>query len=215
MKEPLPILSFDAFNDLLNIGFKGLIISRAPLEEYKTAIKESPDFFWLSEKGGENALYPKLSEIEHKIEKLGKHNVVLIDRLDYLIFKNGFKKTCSFVNGLRELTYLSGTIVIISIDPSTLKKQQIRLLEKESKEVVFRHGTIANAEFEVLKSIYKQNNRGIKPYYNDIGKMIGISKPTLRKRIRNLVSTGHVRETIKGRKKTVQLTERGLHLFLR
>ena len=67
--------------------------------------------------------------------------------------------------------------------------------------------------FNILKFIYRQNTLGVKPSYSAVGKELAISKPTVRKRIGDLIATGYVREDIKGRNKAVELTERGRQLF--
>ena len=142
---------------------------------------------------------------------------ILIDRLDYLIFKNGFKNILSFVQHIREIAYLAGHIVIMSIDPSTLSKQELRLLEKESEEIVTRpeKNKLPDEQFKILRYIYEDNIVGVKPTFTQIGQELKISKPTVRKRIRFLISMGYVIEIVKGRNKVVELTEMGRNFFFK
>ncbi|MFQ6136847.1 MAG: PAS domain S-box protein [Candidatus Hydrothermarchaeales archaeon] len=215
VKEPIPTLSIDAFKDLLKVGYLGLVISRTPDEEFKRVVEDGYKFLWLSEGGGEKALPPKLKEVKLRIENLPRKSAVLIDRLDYLVFKNGFNETLSFVQRLRELAYLGELVVIMSIDPSILSKQELRLLEKETREVEPLHKKrLPEDLLEILRFIYKQNTIGVKPSYTDIGIEIRISKPTVRKRIRHLAFAGYVMETKTGNRKVMELTERGRRLFL-
>jgi PAS domain S-box-containing protein len=214
VKEPVSSLSLDALKDFLGIGYHGLVISRTP--ELERVVGEGCDFLWVSEKGGEKSLSPKIEEIELKIGNLQRRNVVLLDRLDYIIFKNGFKKTLSFVQRLRELTYLTGLTVILSVDPSALSMRELNLLEKEALEVEPLHKVkMPEHLLEVLRFIYRQNYVGVKPSYTDVGAELEISKPTVRKRIRLLISAGYVSEVKKGRDKIVELTEGGRRFFLK
>ena len=214
VKEPTPTLALEALQDLLNIGYKGIIISRTPEEEFLGSIEGELRFLWLAEKGKGSAIKPDLKGLEKRIDVLPRKTVVLLDRLDYLIFKSGFKKALSFVQHLKEITYLNGPIVILSIDPSTLDSKEIALLEKEGNKVEPIHAKVLSDElFDILKFIYRQNTIAIKPSYVRIGKELKISRPTVRKRITILCFKGFVTEEIRGRNKAVGLTEKGRRLF--
>ncbi len=218
VKESIPTLSLGAFNDLLKVGYKGIVISRTPEEEFESGIEgDDFEFLWLAERGGEKALPPELGEIIRRIEQRQlKRKVILIDGLDYLIFKNGFKDTRSFVHDLRELAYLSGCVIIMSVDTHTLSDGELRLLEKETKEVAPAYkGTLPDDQLGILRYIYGQNSMGVKPSYSDIGIEMKMSKPTVRKKIRHLVYTGYAIEVVKGRNKDVELTDKGRRLFLK
>jgi PAS domain S-box-containing protein len=216
VKESSPVLSLEAFKDLLKVGYHGLVVSRTPENDFKKIINNFDfDFIWLAEKSVINSMQPKLKEIELKIETLPRKYSVLIDRMDYLIFKNGYKKTLSFVQNLRDLAYLTSNIIIMSIDPTTLRNQELRLLEKESAEIEPRidKRKIPEELFKILQFIYKENGMGIKPSYINIGQELKISRPTVRKRVRNIISAGYVFENVKGKNKILELTEMGRNLF--
>jgi PAS domain S-box-containing protein len=214
VKESVTNISVQAFKDLLNIGYNGTVISRTPIKEFTESIKGEFEFFWLAEKEESKSLTPKLGEIQKKLEKLGKNDVVLLDRLDYIIQKNGFKKTLVFIQRQRERAYISGCIFIFSIDPSTLNPMELRLLEKESKEVLPQQTIPLGDDLtEIMNFVYNQNLLGIMPSHTVLCRELDISKPTARKRIRNLVSFGFIREGKKGRTKVMELTEKGRTFF--
>ena len=209
-------LSMIAFKDLIKVGYGGLVISRTPEKYFKKSVLSNVfEFLWLAEKGDENTIPPKLNEIELRLANLPRKSAIFIDRVDYIIFKNGFKKTLSFVQHLREFAYLAGHIVVISIDPSTLSKQELRLLEKESAELEPRpeKKNLPDEQLKILRHIYEDNIIGVKPTFTKIGHELRISKPTVRKRIRLLTSAGYIFEIVKGRNKVVELTEMGRNLF--
>lgn len=215
-KESTPSLSLEAFKDLMRIGYFGFVASRTPEKDFKNfGVEGDFEFLWLAEKGKEVNKGSKLKKIENLIEELPRKNVVLIDRMDYLIFKNGFKKTLSFVQHLRELAYFKGSIVVITLDPATLSKQELRLVEKEGLKIEPRLGKtkLPDVFFKILKFLYEENTMGIKPSYMNIGRELKISKPTVRKRVKYLISSGYILESINGRNKVVELTELGRNLF--
>lgn len=216
VKESIPSKSLEAFKDLLKVGYHGLVVSRTPENDFKRMlINDNFKFLWLAEKGKEKIVPPNLKEIELTVERLPRKTVILIDRIDYLIFKNSFISTLSFVQHLRELAYLTANIIIISVDPSTLNKQELRLLEKEGTEIIPRldKNKLPDEMFKILRFIHQENMIGVKPSYINIGSELGISKPTVRKRIRSLVSTGYIIGSIRGKNKIVELTETGRNLF--
>jgi PAS domain S-box-containing protein len=211
-----PTISVEAFLDLLRVGYPGLIISRTPEDELRKKIEGDFKFLWLSESKEKNSIYPRAREIKNLIRGLPRKCVVLIDRLDYLINKNGFKRILSFVHFLREHAYLEDHIIILSIDPSTLSEKEIRLLEKETNKVLPKYlGRLPEELLEIVKFLFTQNKIGLKPSYNVVGREVGASQPTVRKRIRNLIGSGYVREFAKGNRKVVELTEMGQNLFLK
>lgn len=215
VKEDSPNLSLEAFKDLLNIGYRGLIISRTPEKEFRTAVSRNFEFLWLAESSGNKTLLPSLMELEQILGKL-KKTAILIERLDYLIFINGFEKTISFLYRLREIVFFNGLVSILSIDPNTLDKKELRLFEKETLEILPIHTIMISADLqEVLRFVYLENNRGVSPSYTSVEKKLKVTKPTARKKIRRLISEGYLKETIKGNSKKLSLTGRGISFFMR
>jgi PAS domain S-box-containing protein len=216
VEESSPGLSLEAFKDLLKVGYRGLVISRTPEEEFRKMLDARFEFLWLAEQADSGVLSPIQEGIKMKVENLPRRTAVLIDRLDYLIFKNGFGETLSFIQHLREFAYLKGYIVILSIDPSTLKNRERTLLEKETRKVEPVHKVkLGDGLLDVLRFVYVQNNQGMRPSYNEICTELGVSKPTVRRRMKVLISEDYVKVVVKGSRKLVTLTEKGTSLFSR
>jgi PAS domain S-box-containing protein len=214
VKEPVPTMSLEAFKDLLRVGHRGLIVSRTPERDFKGDFKGDYEFLWLAEERGSGALLPVPQEIEDMIRGLPDRTAVLFERLDYLVSKNGIEATLDLVQHLRELAYLSNHVIVLSIDPSTLARRELRLLEKETAEVeALVKAPLAEGLLDVLRFVYRQNAMGIKPSYSDIALEVGVSGPTVRKRLRELAGSGYVRDSKRGRQKVVELTEKGRRLF--
>ncbi|MCK5024448.1 MAG: PAS domain S-box protein [Thermoplasmata archaeon] len=212
VKEFRPDISIEAFKDLIDIDYSGIIISRSPKEDFHNSAIGPFEHVWLGQKiDEEKSLFDNL--ISRINEQQGK-SVVLIDRLDYLIFKHGFRETLSFLYGLRDIVYLKEQVVILSIDPSTISEVELNLILKEMNEIEKRHISRPSEDlFEIIDIIYKKNNSGIKPSFSEIGAELGISKPTFRKRVRSLIANGYIMELTKGNKKILVLTQKGRSLF--
>jgi PAS domain S-box-containing protein len=213
VKEPQAARSIQAFNELLKFGYKGLVISRNTKNNFnKNNIGINYEFIWLTEKNTNN----NLDDVINKIEDSGNKNVILIERLEYLILKKGFKKTLTFIQLINDISYIMNDIVIIAIDPSILNDKELRLLEKECLALTTRvnKDKLPLKVIKVLKYIYQENIKGIKPSYSDIGQELFMSKPTVRKFIRSLIKNGHLKEYISGRKKNIEITDNGRNILL-
>ncbi len=199
--------SLEAFQELTNVGYNGLIISRTPKEKLDAGDYE---FWWIAQKGD----LSDLKELEGKIDTLSKKNVILIDRLDYLISRNGFDQTLSFIYDLREIAYLKDSIIILVLDPLTLNDRQLALIRKETHEVEPRSTEkVPDDLLNILKYVYSQNRLGVKPCYTEICSELNMSKPTIRKKLRFLVSKDYLSEDYDGRHKRVEITERTREIF--
>ncbi|MDO9536760.1 MAG: PAS domain S-box protein, partial [Thermoplasmata archaeon] len=212
VKEFRPSISLEAFNDLLNLDYFGMVLSRTTKKDLAKSIHGPFEHFWLGEKAGEEPF----GEILNTIEKMGGKSAILIERLDYLIFKYGFKDTLTFIYRLRDQIYLKEQVVIISMDISTMKEDELNVMEKETNEIEQRLVPKPNEElFEIAQLIYEKNSSGIKPSYSEIGEELKLSKPTFRKRVRRLINAGYAVEVTKGNKKVLELTQKGRSLFFK
>lgn len=212
VKEFRPTMSIDALNDLLNLEYVGLVLSRTPKKDIARSIHGAFEHIWLGE-SAEEGLFERLLAT---ISGFPGKTAVLIDRLDYLVFRFGFKETLDFIFKLRDLIYLREKVVIISIDPSTIKDDELNIIQKEMSEIEARQVPRPGEDvMEIAQLIYDRNSAGIKPSYSELGEELKMSKPTFRKRVRRLISAGYVAEVTKGNKKVLELTQKGRSLFFK
>jgi PAS domain S-box-containing protein len=213
VKEFRPSMSLEAFNDLLNLEYFGLVLSRTPKKDMLRSITRPFEHLWMGEQMEGEELFQKILS---SIARMAGKSVVLIDRLDYLIFKYGFKETLAFIFKLRDQIYLKEHVVIVSMDTSTLKEEELSIMQKEMSEIELRQIPKPSEElFEIAQIIYDQNSSGLKPSYSEIGDELKLSKPTFRKRVRLLINGGYVVEITKGNRKVLELTQKGRSLFFK
>ena len=206
--EKFPTVSKTVFSELTTIGYNGLIASRTPSKDYRVHMEGEYDFFWLTEENG----YERLINL---IKDTPRKSVILIDRLEYLFLQEGLEKAIQFVYKLKEITYLRNLVVILSIDNATISERELLILEKETHQIkpLFM-AKIAEEFLEILRFVYQQNNLGVKPSYSAIGEELQISRPTVRKRLKQLTATGYLLEHKKGKRKLVEISGNGRMLFL-
>ena len=214
VKESTPLVSVDSFRDLLMAGYRGAVLSRTPSGELHIGDGGKFEHRWLSEKGGPGSLRPRLEDIERWLDGLPRGMALLIDRLDYIISKNGFSGTLHFIHRLRELAYIMGHVVVLSLDPATVEGRFLRALEKETLAVEPRsRPTVTADQQDMLGYIHRQSLLGARPTLTELGRALKLSKPTARKKVRDLVRRGFLALSPRGRTKLLELTDLGRRVF--
>ncbi|MFQ6115698.1 MAG: PAS domain S-box protein, partial [bacterium] len=215
IKEQNPDLSIEVFKDILSCGFSGTVFSRAKKEEIEEGFGKVKSF-WLAENAkAKDAIKPRFSDIESRIKAIGTgNNAVLLDRMDYLISKNGFDATLKFVQRLFEQAYLQRLIVILALDPQTLSPLELRQLEKETKRVEPKvKSRLPEDIYEILKFVYSENRVGVYPSYKDIYEKFKITRTTARNRIKRLKAMKFLVDRKRGRTKILEITDEGRDQF--
>jgi len=139
INEEKPEKSNEIFVNLVTHGVHGLYITRRHPKEIrdKYGLKRTPIIWLTHEKISENHIDPTdIVELSHTIKEFIKkttNGVVLIDGIEYLITQNEYKEILKFIQSLDDSIAISGSRLIIPIDPSTLTKQQFHLLKREVK----------------------------------------------------------------------------------
>jgi len=215
IKEQTPLLSKEVFKDLKRIGYNGLIFSRTPEHEIRHLIKDEYEFLWLAKTILENDS-SIFQEIKNSLLTLLPRSVVLIDRLDYLISLNSFEETIKFIFSLREIALLSGIVILLSLDENTISSTELKKLEKETREVNPAFLTEIPAElFDILRYVHNNNIIGVKPSYKQITEHLKVTRPTARRRIRQLIATNYLQENQIGRLKLLEISTKTMAMFLK
>jgi PAS domain S-box-containing protein len=211
-----PHISFEAFTDLLRAGYEGFVVTRSAGAGSELWRQLRCTVLSLSVKGGKGALPPDASVIGDWAEGLTPGKAIFFDRLDYLVTRLGFKETLFLVHRLGEIASLNNHIMIIAVDPATLDARRVRLLEKEGTKIEpLVKESVPEDLLETMRHIYEKNIVGVRPTLTSIGRDLGLSKPTVRKRMWKLLRLGYIVSHLNGRSKALELTEKGRSVFLR
>ena len=204
----------EAFAEIITLGYRGYILTRSSPRYMDRFAKYDVQYRWLAEKGEEDTINPDVENIEKWIEGIPRGHAILVERFDYLISRNGFEKILHLVQIMNEIAYLHHHIIILSIEPSLLTSQQVRMMEKECLEVVpMEKPRLKKDLIEILRYVYKRNIRDEHPSYTDIRTKLEMSRPTVRKKIKELVFSGYLVQHLGGRTKLVEITEKGRRFF--
>jgi PAS domain S-box-containing protein len=208
--ESWPHVALEAFRDLLKAGYEGFALTRPAGADADRWERVGCVVMFLSSRGGPGALPPDPDRIFAWAEALPPGRAILVDRLDYLAARAGFAQALHLVHRLSELARLRNHIVILSVDPGTMNPREMRMLEKEGGPVEpLVHESVPEALLETMRHIMERNMAGVRPTLASLGRDLGLSKPTVRKRVRAMLSAGYVVLRQKGSGKTLEMTEKG------
>jgi len=131
-----PVRAFEMFEENLLNGWQGLCITRQhPKQVRKRYNLEKARLFWLTELEGQNTVND-LAEISLLIEGFvssPRSGIVLLDGLEYLVSRYGFKAVYHFVQNKRSQTAATESIMVVPMHPKALQEEELALLKRELK----------------------------------------------------------------------------------
>lgn len=206
-------LASKVLRDLDQLNYDLFVISR---EDRAVFVEECHNFtyLWLANAASSESFRPSVADIQRLVRTIPRASVVMVHRADYLVSTLGFETTLNLVQDLRETALIRDLIIIVAIDPVVLAPRELRCLELETEPVQQRIKTdIPKKHLRVLRKIYEQNIRSVKPSITQLARKANVSLPTCRKRVRTLKAWGLLEIQPEGRSKHLQLTWKGLSLF--
>ncbi|MCU0799034.1 MAG: response regulator [Candidatus Thermoplasmatota archaeon] len=211
--EKAPSTYLQAFKDLLGIGYHGTVLSRREVSEFRRMVDGTYSFHWVSGTDVGGSIPPDPKVLGPLIKGLPSKEVLLLERMDYLISRSGFDEVLHFVQTLSESTMLKGSIAILSVDPATLSDKERALLMNECDEMEpYFRSNISEELYKVLKVVQKRTSMHLDASLSSIEEELELSRPTSRKRVRQLLEFEFLTEVLKGKEKTYLLTDKGRHI---
>jgi hypothetical protein len=131
--------AFEVFKRLLAEGKRGIVITRTHPGRVQQVYSLDCPVMWIAKAtkptGGVIVLEPtRLMKIHSTVSDFIKANpgsVVLLDGLEYLITENGFATVMKAIQLTNEEVAMSGSYLLVPIDPRAFETQQLGLLERE------------------------------------------------------------------------------------
>ncbi|NJD99813.1 DUF835 domain-containing protein [Thermococcus sp. LS1] len=95
-------------------------------------------YIWITNVDHPKAISPtRLAPLLHTIiESADNDTFVIFDGLNYLILQNGFESTIKFLMSLKDVLLEKGAGIVLIVDPETLEKKHIAILEREFKWIL-------------------------------------------------------------------------------
>ncbi|MBS3112521.1 DUF835 domain-containing protein [Candidatus Woesearchaeota archaeon] len=128
------------FSAAIGLNFKGLAITRQnPQNIIETFKLKTAKVIWLTElKNGKNLSPTDLEEISYVINNFinqEKRSIIIFDGFEYLSDYNSFAKVLHLFQVLKDAVSIKNSILLIYINPRTMEKNNIKLLESEFKVI--------------------------------------------------------------------------------
>lgn len=146
IKEPGAEKSFEIFTGLVTHGAYGLCISRKQPDDVrkKYGLEKTP-ILWLSKQEKiDYAISPTdVSLLAQTIEDFTaktKGSVILLEGLEYLIANNDFNIVLRVVEDINDIIKVNKSRVILPINPETLIKKELALLERGTRTILEKEG---------------------------------------------------------------------------
>ncbi|MBA3046026.1 MAG: isoleucine--tRNA ligase [Candidatus Thermoplasmatota archaeon] len=133
--------SYRMFKSSIDNGMPGYCVTRTYPEKIRDRYELGPTpILWLSNVSKEDAVRPKdLEKLSLSLEEfLGKEGggIILLDGIEYLITNNNFITVLKLIQSLRDQVAINRSILLLSINPSTMDSHQINLLKREVDSVI-------------------------------------------------------------------------------
>jgi len=211
--------AFEVFNEYIrhrNNGL-GVIRTRPDLVREEYQLRTTPLLWMTTVETEEKSIRPTDLErllfiIKDFIGNDGR--ILLIEKLDYLISENGFKRTLNFVHRLNDMVSSSDCILLASINMDTLATEQRIQLMEDFKDLTESDSIVLNETlYEVLEYVYQENKSGRRPSFKKITDKFRITKTTTRKRVYDLQAKKMLNIIDDGKFKLLEVTEAGVKLM--
>ncbi len=132
--------SYQLFKKAIGEGMPGYCVTRTFPEKIRERYELGTiPILWLSNVAKEDAVRPKdLEKLSLSLEEfLGSEGgIVLLDGIEYLITNNNFITVLKLIQSLRDQVAINRSILLLSINPSTMDTHQINLLRREVDSVI-------------------------------------------------------------------------------
>jgi hypothetical protein len=133
--------AFDALVREQSLGEKGLIITRLHPDQVRERYPvEHARILWLCGQPGEGRVDPlgltilQNIIIEH-MQRQGR-SLILLDGIEYLVSENHIEKVLRLLYDVRDSVIISGSKLLVPLDPKTLSVKELALIEREFRTLV-------------------------------------------------------------------------------
>ena len=137
LEESRPVLCHIMFESYLNRGYAGLNITRTnPGKLRRKYNMADARLVWLTDRESikEETVEPGLEMVMYLIEdtlEKSDRAIIVLDDIQYLISNNSFDAVAQFIRRLVDEISESDSILLTSVSPDTLSKQELSILERE------------------------------------------------------------------------------------
>ena len=125
--------SISHLKELLEKGYRGIVITRMNPHRFKSVYDVSMDIYWLTDHTTElPSIPPTLENINYFLEDyIRSKTVIFIDGVDFLISKNSPEAVIQFIRHMVDAISETKSVLIVSLNPKTIEERYLKILERE------------------------------------------------------------------------------------
>lgn len=199
---------FNIFKKLVEkYGYHGLYITRINSDYINNSIKNKKiKTIILKQKNSDEIIKIIKNFINQNIK-----TIILLDRVDYLIFNFSFDQFIKNLYTITEIISGKNSIFLLSINTTFLDEKQLSLIQSELLPIPdqnLEETYIKNDYYEILKLINKYYSNNILVEFKKISDELLINRKTLSKKINELAKQDLIIINKSGRNKIPYLTEK-------
>jgi DNA-binding MarR family transcriptional regulator len=91
-----------------------------------------------------------------------------------------------------------------------IQQKAAYILEKETHKIIKKSGDVISFNMErILSYIHEKNLNGIQPTHTEIGKVLRLTRPTVKRNVSRLISNKYIVAHADGRAKRLEITHKG------
>jgi len=128
------------FNDKVENGFKGLIISRQPVSDFENLVSNGTVFCLTSIKGEDNVPPDNIAEIIKKIDGIINHNeksIIILDGIEYVFRVNKKEESIRFLDYLHDKINASKGLLLITNNEPIYDAEIAAILQKYTTPISY------------------------------------------------------------------------------
>ncbi|MBS3749380.1 MAG: PAS domain S-box protein [Candidatus Thermoplasmatota archaeon] len=209
-------LSF-SFNDLINEGYHGLIITRDLNNLFSPKQKNHySKTVCLGDKTYEDKHCiqnsKELLDVVQEHIRHYKKTIILFTRIDYLFIYESFNSVLKNLYRIAGQVRRTHSILLLHLNTKLLSEKEQEFIMQEFEGLPLREVpdiSLNDSMYAILEYLDKQKKMNLMVTFKKLGKELGISKSTVGKRVKFLERHGLVHTVKMGRSKSISLTDRG------
>ena len=133
VEEEKPYRSISYLKEVINRGYKGVVITRINPDRFEKVYGLKSDVYWLTEhETSKLSIPPILENVNYFMEKFktGKY-ALFLDGIDFLMSKNSPESVIQFIRHTIDVISETKVILIVTLNPKTIEEKYLKILERE------------------------------------------------------------------------------------
>ena len=214
--------SLTLLSSITRQGTPGLYITRSTPNVINTKLESIKNISTYILSQTQYKEYPTIKDLPQLIDIITQfcikntECIILIDGIHYLLIKFSFEQLIETLFQLNDYIGKEHGILLVRVDPSTLKQHEQAVIENELQLLPSRKIddlTLDDDVYAILKYIYQENEMNSIVSYRKVMQAFKIAYATAANRLKKLNSEGLIITKREGKHRTIYVTDKGKNII--